>query len=92
MAEEKSEVEKKQGNSGGAGVPIVEVKPKPRKGLASKFVDLLEKLIVKLMFDASKPLHYLSGNFAPVTDETPPVRDLSVKGHLPVSIYIYIDY
>ncbi|OAY40002.1 carotenoid 9,10(9',10')-cleavage dioxygenase 1 [Manihot esculenta] len=83
MAEEKSEVEKKQGNSGGAGVPIVEVKPKPRKGLASKFVDLLEKLIVKLMFDASKPLHYLSGNFAPVTDETPPVRDLSVKGHLP---------
>ncbi|XP_058006907.1 carotenoid 9,10(9',10')-cleavage dioxygenase 1 isoform X1 [Hevea brasiliensis] len=83
MAEEKSEVEKKHGNNGGARQPIVEVNPKPSRGLASKLVDLLEKMIVKLMFDASKPLHYLSSNFAPVPDETPPVKDLPVKGYLP---------
>ncbi|XP_010552739.1 PREDICTED: carotenoid 9,10(9',10')-cleavage dioxygenase 1 isoform X1 [Tarenaya hassleriana] len=35
------------------------------------------------MHDASQPLHYLSGNFAPVREETPPVKDLPVTGHLP---------
>ncbi|EEF44631.1 9-cis-epoxycarotenoid dioxygenase, putative [Ricinus communis] len=65
-----------------ASPPIVEVNPSPRKGLTSKVIDFLEKLIVKLMHDPSQPLHYLSGNFAPV-DETPPVTDLPVKGHLP---------
>lgn len=39
---------------------------------------------MKLMHDASLPLHYLSGNFAPVRDETPPVKDLPVvHGFLP---------
>jgi hypothetical protein len=63
---------------------IVEVNPKPSKGFTSKAIDLLEKLIVKLMYDSSQPLHYLSGNFAPVKDETPPCKDLPVQGHLPV--------
>lgn len=79
-----AEVEKKHGNSGGVVSPIVEVNPSPKNGLASKLIDLLEKVIVKLMYDTSQPLHYLSGNFTPV-DETPPVTDLPVKGHLPVS-------
>ncbi|XP_057524031.1 carotenoid 9,10(9',10')-cleavage dioxygenase [Amaranthus tricolor] len=62
---------------------IVEVNPKPSKGFTSKAIDLLEKLIVKLMYDSSQPLHYLSGNFAPVKDETPPCKELPVQGHLP---------
>ncbi|XP_034703035.1 carotenoid 9,10(9',10')-cleavage dioxygenase 1-like [Vitis riparia] len=66
---------------GGAGV--VAVDPKPSKGFTSKAVDWLEKLIVKLMYDSSQPLHYLSGNFAPVRDETPPCKNLPVIGYLP---------
>ncbi|KAM7512334.1 hypothetical protein LguiB_011209 [Lonicera macranthoides] len=62
---------------------VVLVNPKPSKGIASKAIDWLEKLIVKLMFDSSQPLHYLSGNFAPVIHETPPCKDLTVIGHLP---------
>ncbi|XP_049389174.1 carotenoid 9,10(9',10')-cleavage dioxygenase 1 isoform X3 [Solanum stenotomum] len=61
---------------------VVVVNPKPRKGLTAKAIDLLEWGIVKLMHDSSKPLHYLQGNFAP-TDETPPLNDLVVQGHLP---------
>lgn len=63
---------------------VVLVNPKPRKGFSAKALDLLEKGIVKLVHDSSKPLHYLQGNFAP-TDETPPLNDLLVHGHLPVS-------
>lgn len=66
---------------GGAGVVVVD--PKPSKGFTSKAVDWLEKLIVKLMHDSSQPLHYLSGNFAPVRDETPPCKNLPVIGYLP---------
>lgn len=76
----KSDVE---GKGGGVGAGIVEVNPKPSKGLTSKAIDFLEYLIVKLMYDKSKPLHYLSGNFAPIRDETPPCKDLPVIGHLP---------
>lgn len=80
MAEEKQKL-----NGGVVDRSLVEVNPKPSKGLASKATDLLEKLFVKLMYDASNPQHYLSGNFAPVRDETPPITDLPVKGYLPVS-------
>ncbi|KAF8051661.1 hypothetical protein N665_1686s0013 [Sinapis alba] len=63
---------------------IVSVNPKPSKGFSSKLLDLVERVVVKLMHDASLPLHYLSGNFAPVRDETPPVKDLPVvHGFLP---------
>ncbi|KAF9665712.1 hypothetical protein SADUNF_Sadunf16G0152200 [Salix dunnii] len=75
--------EENQENGVGAGNPIVEVSPKPQKGLISKLIDYLEKLIVCLMYDTSQSYHYLSGNFAPVLDETAPVKDLPVKGHLP---------
>ncbi|KAK6119249.1 hypothetical protein DH2020_047012 [Rehmannia glutinosa] len=64
---------------------VVVVKPKPKKGVTSKAIDWLECSFVKMMHDPKKPLHYLSGNFAPV-DETPPLTDLPVKGHLPVSV------
>ncbi|KAI9402394.1 hypothetical protein POPTR_001G265600v4 [Populus trichocarpa] len=74
--------EKKQENGVGAGCLIVEVNPKPQKGLTSKLVDYLEKLIMKLMHDTSQSHPYLSGNFAPV-EETAPVKDLPVEGHLP---------
>ena len=50
---------------------------------------LCRKLIVKLMYDSSLPHHYLSGNFAPVREETPPTTDLLVKGHLPVRTTIH---
>uniref|UniRef100_A0AB38Z7G1 carotenoid 9,10-dioxygenase n=1 Tax=Paeonia suffruticosa TaxID=45171 RepID=A0AB38Z7G1_PAESU len=62
---------------------IVEVNPKPEKGLASKAIDLLEKLVIKLMYDTSKPHHWLAGNFAPVQNETPPCKNLHVIGFLP---------
>ncbi|TYK10433.1 carotenoid 9,10(9',10')-cleavage dioxygenase 1 [Cucumis melo var. makuwa] len=78
MADEKQKL-----NGGLPGRSLVEVSPKPSKGLVSKATDLLEKLFVKLMYDSSKPQHYLSGNFAPVHDETPPITDLPVKGYLP---------
>ncbi|KAM6570637.1 hypothetical protein CsatB_018622 [Cannabis sativa] len=62
---------------------FVSVNPKPNKGLSSKLVDFLESLIVKFMYDSSQPQHYLSGNFAPIRDETPPIKDLPVIGYLP---------
>jgi carotenoid 9,10(9',10')-cleavage dioxygenase 1 len=60
--------------------------PQPRKGVASWVLDLLESVVVRLGHDKSKTLHWLSGNFAPVRDETPPAPDLPVRGHLPVRI------
>ncbi|XP_037431903.1 carotenoid 9,10(9',10')-cleavage dioxygenase-like [Triticum dicoccoides] len=57
--------------------------PQPSKGVASWAVDLLERLAVRLGHDKAKPLHWLSGNFAPVRDETPPAAGLPVRGHLP---------
>ncbi|THU62190.1 hypothetical protein C4D60_Mb01t02510 [Musa balbisiana] len=62
---------------------VVAVNPKPKKGLVSATVDLIERVIVYLMHDAKTPLHYLAGNFAPVRDETPPCSDLPVRGTLP---------
>ena len=76
--------EKQKHSGGGAGGGIVAVDPKPNNGLTSKVIDFVEKLIVKLLYDSSLPHHYLSGNFAPVREETPPTTDLLVKGHLPV--------
>jgi len=67
----------------------VKVEPKPRKCFSSKAVDLLEKLVVKLFYDSSLPHHWLAGNFAPVKYETPPTKDLPVKGHLPVSDFFF---
>ncbi|KAH1217553.1 Carotenoid 9,10(9',10')-cleavage dioxygenase 1 [Glycine max] len=61
---------------------LVKVEPKPSNGFTSKVVDLLEKLVVKFLYDSSLPHHYLTGNFAPVS-ETPPTKDLPVKGYLP---------
>ncbi|KAG0460145.1 hypothetical protein HPP92_023273 [Vanilla planifolia] len=65
---------------------LVAVQPRPKKGLVSSAVDLLERFIFYIMHDSSKPLHYLSGNFAPIRDETPPSVDLPVRGYLPVRI------
>ncbi|XP_020580149.1 carotenoid 9,10(9',10')-cleavage dioxygenase 1-like [Phalaenopsis equestris] len=65
---------------------VVAVQPKPKKGLVSSAVDFLERFIVYLMHDSSKPLLYLSGNFAPVRDETPPSAAVSVHGSLPVCL------
>ena len=83
MAEDKEKL--LNGDGRGAGTGILDVSPKPQKGLSSKLIDWLEKLIVKLMYDSSQPQHYLSGNFAPAPKETSPIKDLLVKGHLPVS-------
>lgn len=73
--------------SGGAGDGIVLVNPKPHNGLASKAIDFVESVIVKFMYNSSLPLHYLSGNFAPVPYETPPTTNLHVIGYLPVSFF-----
>lgn len=64
---------------------VVVVNPKPNNGLVSKAIDWLEAFIVKYMYHSSQLNHWLSGNFAPVTDETPPCKDLPVIGQLPVS-------
>lgn len=76
------ENEKKKENIGGGGIVIVD--PKPSKGIVSRMVDAVEKLIVWSMYDSSKPQHYLSGNFAPAVEETPPCKNLPIKGFLPV--------
>ncbi|XP_045799566.1 carotenoid 9,10(9',10')-cleavage dioxygenase 1-like [Trifolium pratense] len=65
------------------GGNIVKVEPKPRKGFTSKVIDLLEMLVVKFFYDSSLSHHWLAGNFAPVQDETPPVKNLPVNGYLP---------
>lgn len=65
---------------------VVSVQPKPKEGLISSAVNFIERVIVYLMYDSSKPLHYLAGNFAPVRDETPPSVALSVHGSLPVCL------
>ncbi|XP_068637586.1 carotenoid 9,10(9',10')-cleavage dioxygenase [Aristolochia californica] len=70
-------------NGKSKGGDVVSVNAKPSKGLASKFVDLLERVVVWAVYDFSKPHHYLSGNFAPVKEETPPCKNLPVKGILP---------
>ncbi|KAI3845675.1 hypothetical protein MKX03_006655 [Papaver bracteatum] len=62
---------------------ILLVNPKPKKGIASQFFDVVEKLIVKLMHDSKHPNQHLSGIFAPVHEETPPQPNLLVKGYLP---------
>ncbi|KAG2631126.1 carotenoid 9,10(9',10')-cleavage dioxygenase-like isoform X1 [Panicum virgatum] len=62
---------------------VVVPEPRPIKGLASWALDLLESVAVRLGHDKAKPLHWLSGNFGPVVDETPPAPDLPVRGHLP---------
>lgn len=76
-----AEVAAEKASSGGD--VIVAVNPKPNRGITSKLIDLFEKLVVKLGYDSSQPHHYLSGNFAPVPDETPPTTNLPVSGHLP---------
>lgn len=63
---------------------VLLVKPKPQNGVIAKAIDWLEWGIIKLMYDSTKPLPFLQGNFAP-THETPPLKDLTFKGHLPVS-------
>ncbi|KAH7570654.1 hypothetical protein JRO89_XS05G0151500 [Xanthoceras sorbifolium] len=81
-AEADAEEEKKKNKLNFGG--IVAVNPKPRKGFDAKAIDFVENVIVKLMYDSSsQPFHYHSGNFAPVSDETPPTTDLPVTGRLP---------
>ncbi|XP_065630995.1 carotenoid 9,10(9',10')-cleavage dioxygenase 1-like [Quercus suber] len=79
--------EEKQRHGGGGGGEIVKVEPKPNKGLSSKVIDFVEKVMVKFMDQnnnhSSQSHHYLSGTFTPVSEETPPTTDLLVKGHLP---------
>ncbi|XP_028796877.1 carotenoid 9,10(9',10')-cleavage dioxygenase 1 [Neltuma alba] len=71
------------GDGEAAGHGIVKVDPKPYSGFTSKAIDLLEKLVVRFMYDYTKPHHWLSGNFAAVPDETPPTKHLPVEGYLP---------
>ncbi|KAK4798650.1 hypothetical protein SAY86_030976 [Trapa natans] len=65
---------------------VVVVDPKSSKGPISSAIDCLEKLTVKMMYGSSRPLRYLTGNFAPVLAETPPTTELPVKGYLPVRL------
>ncbi|XP_050283885.1 carotenoid 9,10(9',10')-cleavage dioxygenase 1-like isoform X2 [Quercus robur] len=85
MAEEKQR--HGGGGGGGGGGRIVKVEPKPNKGLSSKVIDFVEKVMMKFMYQnnnhSSLPHHFLSGTFTPVSEETPPTTNLLVKGHLP---------
>ena len=82
---EREVAKEKQRYSGDEEVGIVAVEPRPNKGVASKVMDCVEKLIVKFMHRSSTPNLYFSGNFTPLPHETPPTTDLLVKGFLPVS-------
>nr|POE92675.1 carotenoid 9,10(9',10')-cleavage dioxygenase 1 [Quercus suber] len=81
---EREVAKEKQRYSGDEEVGIVAVEPRPNKGVASKVMDRVEKLIVKFMHRFSTPNLYFSGNFAPLPHETPPTTDLLVKGFLPI--------
>ncbi|KAL0006833.1 hypothetical protein SO802_008335, partial [Lithocarpus litseifolius] len=73
------------GGGGGGGGGIVKVAPKPNKGLSSKMIDFVEKVMVKFTYHnnhSSLPHHYLSGTFTPVSEKTPPTTNLLVEGHL----------
>eukprot|EP01018_Ginkgo_biloba_P029910 Gb_05537 [translate_table: standard] len=67
----------------GNGRAYKEVKPRPNGGIVSWLIDVMEKMVVRALYDSTKPLHYLSGNFAPVPHETAPQPHLPVIGHLP---------
>ncbi|CAA7387951.1 unnamed protein product [Spirodela intermedia] len=62
---------------------IVSVEPKPRKGVLSAAVELLERVVVHITGHSGRPNYYLSGNFGPVLEETPPCRELKIRGTLP---------
>nr|UBZ25138.1 carotenoid cleavage dioxygenase 2L [Crocus sativus] len=90
----KEEAEKRKKKPKPLKVLITKVDPKPRKGMASVAVDLLEKAFVYLLYGNSaadrssgrrrrKEHYYLSGNYAPVGHETPPSDHLPVHGSLP---------
>ncbi|XP_006345442.1 carotenoid 9,10(9',10')-cleavage dioxygenase 1-like isoform X1 [Solanum tuberosum] len=80
MGETKEVVTMERNEEGG----WVVVKPKPNKKFGGKAIDWLEKVIVKLMYKSNAPnCPFLSGNFAPIDEETPPCKDLPVKGYLP---------
>ncbi|ERN00917.1 hypothetical protein AMTR_s00103p00163140, partial [Amborella trichopoda] len=77
MVEQKMAEEKKTGGG------VVKVEPNPKNGVISKILDSIERVVVWAVYDSSTPSHYLSGNFAPVPEETPPCTDLVVRGNLP---------
>ncbi|KAK6804071.1 hypothetical protein RDI58_001855 [Solanum bulbocastanum] len=80
MGENKEEVPMEKNEEGG----WVVVKPKPNKKFGGKAIDWLEKVVVKLKYKSNAPnCPFLSGNFAPIDEETPPCKDLPVKGNLP---------
>ncbi|XP_078436385.1 carotenoid 9,10(9',10')-cleavage dioxygenase-like [Wolffia australiana] len=62
---------------------IVVVEPKPGKGILSAALDLLERAVISLTGHSGKPNYYLSENFGPVLEETPPSGDLKIRGALP---------
>ena len=80
MAEEKQR--HGGGGGGGGGGGIVKVEPKPNKGLSSKVIDFVEKLMVKFMYQnnnhSSQPHHFLSGTFTPVVKRPLP-RPISLS-------------
>jgi hypothetical protein len=54
--------------------------------VVSGLIDALEKLAVWAFYpDASKPLHFLQGNFSPVPELEAPTPHLPVIGTIPVS-------
>ena len=65
---------------------VVVPEPRPRKGLTSWALDLLESVAVRLGHDKAKPLHWALAirQLCPIVNETPPAPDLPVRGHLPV--------
>lgn len=86
MGDTKEEATMEKNEEGG----WVVVKPNPNKKFGGKAIDWLEKVIIKLMYKSNVPnSHFLSGNFAPIDEETPPCKDLPVKGYLPVSSYYF---
>lgn len=54
----------------------------PSNGISARILDLVENGILWAFRPPSTPLHYLSANYAPVS-ECPPITDLPVLGSLP---------
>ncbi|KAM6570634.1 hypothetical protein CsatB_018619 [Cannabis sativa] len=62
---------------------VVCVNPNPNKGFSSMLLNWFENLIVRFMYNSSSSHHFLTGNYAPVLRETPPVDNLPLLGYLP---------
>ena len=62
-----------------------------RSSVVARLIDAFEKAVIWSFYpDASKPLHFLQGNYAPVPEQKAPTPYLPVTGTIPVHVSVYM--